>query len=55
MSFDNPEEVLKDILAVKESVVRLTKVKEVFDNAYQASHKYALGLISKEALQSIQL
>lgn len=48
MSFDNPEDVLKDILAVKESLVRLDSVKEVFDNVYQASHKYALGMINED-------
>jgi ribonucleoside-diphosphate reductase beta chain len=48
MSFDNPELVLKDILAVKESFVRLNTVKKVFDDAYIASHDYARGRISKE-------
>jgi ribonucleoside-diphosphate reductase beta chain len=54
MSFDNPEHVLKEILAVKESLIRLTNIKEVFDDLYQASHKYALGLIkSDEAYDSL--
>jgi ribonucleoside-diphosphate reductase beta chain len=48
MSFDNPELVLADILAVKESLVRLTSVKTVFDRLYQASHKYALGQITPD-------
>lgn len=48
MSFDNPELVLTDILAVKESFVRLTTVKEVLDNAYRASHQWPLGLIGEE-------
>lgn len=48
MSFDNPEDVLKDILSVKESLSRLNTVKEVFEEVYIASHKYALGMISKE-------
>ena len=43
MSFDDPEKVLADILAVKESLVRLTAVKKVFDDLYKASHLYALG------------
>lgn len=48
MSFDNPEDVLKDILSVNESVVRLTTAKEVFDETYLASHKYALGLATAD-------
>ena len=46
MSFDDPEAVLKDILAVKESLVRLTAIGKVFKEGYEASHRYALGLIS---------
>lgn len=46
MSFDNPELVLKDILSVQESLVRLNSVKSVFDEMHAASHQYALGLIS---------
>lgn len=48
MSFDNPENVLGDILAVKESFIRLEGVKKIFEDAHEASHKYALGLISKD-------
>lgn len=48
MSFDDPELVLADILAVKESISRLTPIKTVFDDTHAAAHKYALGLISKE-------
>ena len=46
MSFDNPDDVLRDILAVKESLVRLNAIKKVFDEAHDASHRYALGLMS---------
>lgn len=45
MSFDNPSEVLRDVLAVKESISRLEVVGKVFADLYVASHKYALGLI----------
>lgn len=48
MSFDNPELVMADILAVKESITRMDTVNEVFANLYQASHKYALGNMSIE-------
>jgi len=48
MSFDNPELVLKDILAVKESFVRLNIIKEVFETAHRVSHQWALGMVSEE-------
>lgn len=48
MSFDNPEKVLSDILAVKESLVRLTTVKKIFDDVFEASHRYALGQITSD-------
>lgn len=48
MSFDDPEEVLANILAVNESLVRLVGIKKVFEEVYDASHKYALGQMSKE-------
>jgi len=48
MSFDDPELVLKDILSVKESLIRLNIVNEVFNDAYKASHQHALSLISED-------
>ena len=42
MSFDDGEKVLKDVLAVKESLVRLDAVAKVFKDLQYASHKYAL-------------
>lgn len=48
MSFDNPESVMTDILAVKESISRMDTVNEVFSNLFQASHRYALGNMSVE-------
>lgn len=48
MSFDDPEKVLGDILAVKESLVRFNQVKKVFEDLHTASHQYALGMISAE-------
>ena len=47
MSFDDPEKVIKDILAVKESIARMDTVNSVFSELYDASHKYALGQISE--------
>jgi ribonucleoside-diphosphate reductase beta chain len=46
MSFDNPENVLQEILAVKESFKRLHTVQKIFDELYEVSHKYALGKAS---------
>lgn len=44
MSFDDPSEVIDEILKVRESLQRLETVSKVFSNAYDFSHKYALGL-----------
>lgn len=48
MSFDNPQNVLTDVLAVNESLTRLTTIDTVFANIYKKSHQYALGQITKE-------
>src|SRR5690606_210369 len=41
-SFDNPEEILAEILAVKESIARLSTVAAVFDRARETALKYAM-------------
>jgi ribonucleoside-diphosphate reductase beta chain len=48
MSFDNPKEVLSEILEVQESIQRLETVSSVFAEAYDYSHKYALGLVDND-------
>jgi ribonucleotide reductase beta subunit family protein with ferritin-like domain len=48
MSFDNPSEVLADVLCIKESVTRLETVAKSFEDLYIASHKYALDLIDSD-------
>lgn len=48
MSFDNPEHVMADILAVKESLERMGDVQQVFEDLHRVSHKYALGNCSVE-------
>lgn len=48
MSFDNPQEVLKQVLSVNESLTRLSTIDTVFSNIYTKSHQYALGLITKD-------
>lgn len=45
MSFDNPSEVLSEILSIKESVNRLETVGKVLEDLYITSHKYALGQV----------
>lgn len=47
-SFDNPEEILAEILKVRESQDRLVCVAEVMHEAHLVSHKYALGLIEAD-------
>ena len=48
MSFDDPRQVLGNILSVKESLTRLTAVSEVFGKTYQLAHRYALGEIAND-------
>ena len=47
-SFDNPDDILQEILAVKESLDRLTAVSNNLNSVYQVAHKYALGLLTLE-------
>lgn len=49
-SFDNPEEVLKEVLAVKESLSRLSEVGSVMKDVYTTSHKIALNQFSSREL-----
>lgn len=48
MSFDNPQEVLKQVLDVNESLTRLSTINNIFNSIYIKSHQYALGLLTKE-------
>ncbi len=48
LSFDDPQQVFKDVLAVKESLERMDTVKNVFDELKEVGAKYTLGLITKE-------
>lgn len=48
LSFDNPEDVMRDVLAVKESLDRLHAIGQVFAEGKKASHEYALGLITAD-------
>lgn len=48
LSFDNPETVIREILSIRESFIRLDGIKKVFDDAFVMSHRYALGLATKE-------
>lgn len=44
LSFDDPEQVLKEVLEVKQAMQRLELVNEAIDRLYRYSHEYALGL-----------
>lgn len=48
MSFDNPEEVLHEVLSSQESIKRLTTVNKVFEDLYDVSHRYSIGQISAD-------
>lgn len=47
-SFDDPSVVLNEVLSVKQSVTRLSRVGRVFEQTYNVSHSLALGLAKKE-------
>lgn len=44
-SFDDPSQVLDEILRVEEAHARLERVAKAFNEGFEASHKYALGQI----------
>ena len=48
MSFDNPSEVLSEVINMKEAITRLETVSKCLQDLYIASHKYALGLIKAD-------
>ena len=45
MSFDNPDDIIKEILSIKEAQRRLKTVCTIMDKAYVLNRQYALGLI----------
>ena len=47
-SFDDPHQVLKEVLEIKESMLRLKVVTDVMGEAYQISHQYALGMRTRD-------
>lgn len=47
-SFDNPSEVLKEILEIKEALTRLETIAEIFDKVIETGAKITLGLIEKD-------
>lgn len=57
MSFDNPHEVLSEILAVKEAVQRLETIAEVFNQGREAGLRYAQGQekLSQELYNKVYL
>lgn len=47
-SFDDPSEVLEDILSVRESIGRVTTIAEVFGKVHETSVKLSAGQIEKD-------
>lgn len=47
-SFDNPKDVLDEVLKVEESLTRLETVGKVMSDAHEAAHMYAAGLIPND-------
>ena len=48
-SFEDPQEVIAEVLAVTESLARFSTIAEAMDTARVISHKVALGEISRES------
>lgn len=48
-SFDNPDEVIVQILSVQESLTRLKTISDVMGKTYVTSHKLALGLVDRNS------
>lgn len=44
-SFDNPQEVLSEILSVNESLQRIETVAETMSKTYKTAHQFALGQV----------
>lgn len=54
MSFDDPERVFADVLSVKDSIVRMDVVNNVFSKLYTTSHQYALdGKLTDEVYDDL--
>lgn len=53
-SFDNPKDVLNEVLTIKESLSRLSTVGEVMTSVYETSHKLALEDVSKDSDQAYE-
>lgn len=47
-SFEDPDSVMGEVLKVTESIKRMNVINKIFDDAYIAGHKYALGQITKQ-------
>ena len=47
-SFDDPSVILDEILRVQEAHERLAEVARAFADGYEASHKYAIGLLPND-------
>lgn len=50
-SFDNPSDVLDEILSIEESLSRLTTISTIFNKAQETAYRNALGLIPEDQKQ----
>lgn len=46
-SFDDPRDILDEILKVEEAMGRLTRVANVFSEGFEVSHQYAIGQVPR--------
>lgn len=54
LSFDDPRVIIDEVMRVEEAQSRMVVVSKIFDDAYVASHRYALGDIpNDQALYNI--
>lgn len=48
-SFDDPNEVVNEVLSVRESLARLNTVASIMSNTHRVSHRLALGMIDRDS------
>ncbi len=53
-SFDDPEQIFKDILEVKESFSRLDIIANTMSDTYTISHNLALGMIERDSEEAYE-
>lgn len=51
-SFEDPSDILDEVLRVEQAMDRLKTVAQVMDKAYDTSHKLALGMVDRESQET---